>query len=50
MSTSGATSAIIEDLGGRLNRLEQERDFYKELLDSPARPREISPPEAREDI
>ncbi len=34
---------------GRLERLEEERDFYKELLDSPGVRREISPPAAEED-
>ena len=34
----------LEDLGGRLLRLEEERDFYKELLESPERRREGLPP------
>ncbi len=34
---------------GRLERLEEERDFYKDLLDSPRTRREIPPPAAEED-
>lgn len=39
----------VDDLGGRLVRLEEERDFYKELLDSPGRRGAISPPDTVED-
>ena len=39
----------IAELSGRLERLEEERDFYKELLDSPARRREIRPPDMEGD-
>ncbi len=39
----------VDDLGGRLTRLEEERDFYRELLDSPGSPGAISPPDAAED-
>ena len=39
----------VDDLGGRLARLEEERDFYKELLDSPGRRGAISPPDLEED-
>ncbi len=39
----------VDDLGGRLARLEEERDFYKELLDSPRRRDAISPPNMGED-
>lgn len=35
----------LDDLSGRVIRLEEERDFYKELLDAPARQREIPPPD-----
>ena len=35
----------MDDLSGRLQRLEEERDFYKDLLDSPTKRREIEPPE-----
>ncbi len=39
----------VDDLGGRLVRLEEERDFYKELLDSPGRRSAISPPELEDE-
>ena len=39
----------VDDLGGRLARLEEERDFYKELLDSPRRRDAISPPNVGDD-
>ena len=39
----------VDNLGGRLARLEEERDFYKELLDSPKRRDAISPPNLGED-
>ena len=39
----------VDNLGGRLTRLEEERDFYKELLDSPRRRDAISPPNMGED-
>ena len=48
-----STRDAIAELSGRLERLEEERDFYKDLLDSPAMRREIrssdSEPEAEED-
>ncbi len=44
-----STRAAIEELSERLERLEEERDFYKDLLDSPSRPREIHPPDTEED-
>jgi hypothetical protein len=31
----------VEELNGRVVRLEEERDFYKALLDSPERQREL---------
>ncbi len=34
----------IDELSGRVMRLEEERDFYKELLESPERQRELLPP------
>ncbi|MEJ2206937.1 MAG: hypothetical protein P8170_22855 [Gemmatimonadota bacterium] len=34
----------LEDLNGRLLRIEEERDFYRELLESPERRREGLPP------
>jgi len=34
----------LDDLNGRVVRLEEERDFYKELLDAPARQRGLPPP------
>ncbi len=33
----------VTDLSGRLERLEQERDFYKDLLEPGAGPRELPP-------
>ena len=48
-----STRDAIAQLSGRLERLEEERDFYKDLLDSPAMRREIrsshSEPEAEKD-
>ncbi len=35
----------MHDLSGRLQRLEEERDFYKDLLEAPRGRREIPPPE-----
>ncbi len=34
----------LEELSGRVIRLEEERDFYRQLLESPDRPRELRPP------
>ncbi len=39
----------IDGVIGRLERLEAERDFYKDLLDSPGTRREIPPPALEED-
>jgi len=36
----------LEELNGRVVRLEEERDFYKALLDAPERTRELRSPEA----
>jgi len=36
----------LEELKGRVVRLEEERDFYKALLDAPERTRELGAPEA----
>lgn len=38
----------IDGVIGRLERLEEERDFYKDLLDSPGPRREISAPSVGE--
>jgi len=38
----------MHDLSARLERLEEERDFYRDLLDSPEKPREIRPPDMEE--
>ena len=35
----------MHDLSGRLQRLEEERDFYKDLLEAPKGSGETSPPE-----
>ena len=34
----------ISDLSTRVERLEEERDFYKDLLEPPSGPRTLSPP------
>jgi len=34
----------LDDLSGRLVRLEEERDFYKALLDAPQRQQGLAPP------
>ncbi len=36
----------ITDLGTRLERLEEERDFYKDLLEPPPRRRTLPPPDS----
>lgn len=36
----------IEELSGRLMRLEDERDFYRQLLEAPDRERVLQPPTA----
>ncbi len=43
-----ATREAIDSVRGRLERLEEERDFYKDLLDAPARHRELGPPVTEE--
>ena len=40
----------VDDLSGRLERIEKERDFYKDLLEAPRRRREISPPDIEKDV
>ena len=37
---------VVGGVVGRLERLEEERDFYKDLLDTPQTRPEISPPPA----
>ncbi len=39
----GAISEALDDLSSRLGRLEEERDFYKALLDAPEKRRQIPP-------
>ena len=39
----GEISEALDDLSGRLARLEEERDFYKALLDAPEKRHEIPP-------
>ena len=36
----------IADLSGRVERLEEERDFYKDLLEPPSGSRELPPPDS----
>ena len=35
----------ITDLSGRVERLEEERDFYKDLLEPPSSSRKLPPPD-----
>ena len=44
-----STPNAIDELSGRVARLEEERDFYRDLLDAPATRPEISPPTTEED-
>ncbi len=39
----------IADMNGRLDRVEEERAFYKDLLATPGTRREIPPPAVEED-
>ncbi len=39
---------VVGGVIGRLERLEEERDFYKDLLESPETRREIRPPSVEE--
>jgi len=39
----------IDELSGRVGRLEEERDFYKALLESPERQRELPSPGEKDD-
>lgn len=39
----------IDNLSVRLERLEEERDFYRDLLESPKRPREIPSPDVADE-
>jgi hypothetical protein len=39
----------MDDLSVRVERLEEERDFYRDLLDAPDGPRKIRPPEPEAD-
>jgi hypothetical protein len=36
---------VMDELSGRLHRLEEERDFYRDLLEAPRLGRRIPPPE-----
>jgi hypothetical protein len=38
-------SETITDLSGRVERLEEERDFYKDLLEPPSSSRQLPPPD-----
>jgi hypothetical protein len=38
-------SETITDLSGRVERLEEERDFYKDLLEPPSSSRKLPPPD-----
>lgn len=39
----------IDDLSRRLALLEEERDFYRDLLDAPEPRRQVRPPQATEE-
>lgn len=43
---SDSLQRMVDDLSGRVERLEEEREFYRDLLDAPGRRREISPPDS----
>ncbi len=43
---AGGVREAIDGVIGRLERLEEERDFYRDLLDSPTTQGEIPPPGA----
>ena len=45
----GEMRDALDGVLGRLERLEEERDFYKALLDSPKTRGEIPPPAVAED-
>jgi hypothetical protein len=40
---------MVDNLSGRLVRLEEERDFYRDLLEAPDRARGIRPPPEEND-
>lgn len=40
---------MLDEFGVRLERLEEERDFYRDLLEAPKARREIEPPDLGED-
>lgn len=40
---------MLDELSVRLERLEEERDFYRDLLEAPTGPRRIEPPEVGDD-
>ena len=46
----GELERTVDDLSGRLSRLEEERDFYKDLLESPGKPHQIPPRAMEEDV
>ena len=39
----------LHELSGRVERLEEERDFYRNLLESPNRPKVLPTPEDKPD-
>ncbi len=46
----GELERTVDDLSGRLARLEEERDFYKDLLESPEKAHQIPPRAMEEDV
>ena len=46
----GELERTVDDLSGRLARLEEERDFYKDLLESPGKAHQIPPRAIEEDV
>lgn len=45
----GELQRAVDDMSGRLSRLEEERDFYKDLLESPRGRRELLSPDTNQD-
>ena len=46
----GELERTVDELSGRVARLEEERDFYKDLLESPEKAHQIPPRAMEEDI
>ena len=46
----GEFERTVDDLSGRVARLEEERDFYKDLLESPVKPQQLRPRAMEDDV